>query len=433
VNRNVNQLFAISIFIVVFGGASAWGGEGFGMMKKSASLARVHPPVIFIAGTRISIKASAANSSHSAVAHRLESQLESELLGKNQRLKLDASRPDATIDIRVLQNAYNEKWEDRRMVRYVDKGRKNSKGKTILDPEEITVRFKVVSYSFNAAFRVHDTQKDVSLGADTINWNYAKDFQEGNGSPDSSSLESNAVQSVVSDLTTRLAPTREVVGVLLPRGTFETAAAFADAGLWSKYQEALEKVPPLKNPADEAYRQYALGVAYEAQGYAAEDNDTTLKYLEQASVHYNNAVETNPKEGYFTKPYQSVIFSSRNAEAPISRVSSALVQYQKLKEFADTIAAKTPGARGSKGDFGAPADDAVTNQSVIDMVRAGLPDDVILTSIDSSKSVAFDVTPKGLIQLADAKVGKRIIQRIQAAAGKGTGEPKPKKSAAKKP
>ncbi|HEV7486086.1 MAG TPA: hypothetical protein VGQ65_10415 [Thermoanaerobaculia bacterium] len=429
-NRHCKALYVAVILLLA--SAPLYAGEGFGMMKKSANLTRIHPPQVFIAGTRVSIKVTAASSQYGVAAQRLESQLESELLGKNQRLKLDAARPDATIDVKILQDQFGEKWEDRQMVQYVDRGRKDSKGKTVLDQEQITVRFKVVTYSFTAAFKVHDTQKDVSLAADSINWNYSKDFQDGNGSPDASSLESNAVAAAVANLTNRLAPTREIVGVLLPKGTFEAAAAYADAGLWSKYQEALEKVPPLKNPTDEGYRQYALGVAYEAQGYSADDNDTTLKYLEQASIHYNNAVDANPKEGYFTKPYSSVLFSSHNAEAPISRVSAALVQYQKLKEFSDSLASKAITTRGSKGDLGAPADDAMTNQAVVDMVRAGLAEDVILTAIDTAKNAGFDITPRGLIQLADGKVSKRIIQHMQATTGKTSNEPKAKKSPAKK-
>jgi hypothetical protein len=296
------------------------------------------------------------------------------------------------------------------MVHSVENG-KDSKGRTQYRQEQVIVPFKVVGYSFNTAFKVYDIRADKSLVADTIDWRFSKDFQDGNGAPDTASLENSALQTVVGDLTSRLVPTREVVGVLLPRGSLEAAGAFADAGLWSKYHDALDKLPPLKNPVDESYRQYALGVAYEALGYDAEDDDTTLKYLEEASVHYNNAVDANPKESYFTKPYQSVIFSSRAAEAPIARVSAALVQYQRLKQF----------------------NDAVTNQSVIDMLRAGLAEDVVLTAIDSAAHTAFDVSPKGLIQLADAKASKRLIQRIQTAAAKRSAETKPKKAPTQKP
>jgi len=223
----MNRHFKALCVVVILLSASAplYAGEGFGMMKKSANLTRIHPPQVFIAGTRVSIKVTAASPNYGVAAQRLESQLESELLGKNQRLKLDAQRPDATIDVKILQDQFSEKWEDRQMIRYVDHGRKDSKGRKVLDQEQVTVRFKVVTYAFNAAFKVHDMQKDVSLAADSINWSYNKDFQEGNGSPDASSLESSAVQACVNDLTNRLAPTKEVVGVLLPRGTFETAAA----------------------------------------------------------------------------------------------------------------------------------------------------------------------------------------------------------------
>jgi hypothetical protein len=215
-----------------------------------------------------------------------------------------------------------------------------------------------------------------------------------------------------------------VIGVLLPKGSMEKIIGLADAGLWTKYLDALQKMTPLAKPTDEAYRQYALGVAYEALGYGAEDSDTTLKYLEQASVHYNNAVDTHPKESYFTKSYDA-LFTSKSAEAPLTRVQSALVQYQRMKEFTEATASRSAGAMtGSKGDLGTAVDeDTLSNASVIDMLRAGLSEDVIFTSIDSAKTTSFDVTPKGLIQLAEAKASKKLIQRIQAVASE------PKKAA----
>jgi hypothetical protein len=433
--RPLLQILCVAVLLLPCSSLRA--GEGFGMMKKTANLTRVHPPQVFIPGTKIAIRATAAGGRHAAIAQRIQAELESELLGHNPRLKVDAARPDATIDLSVLQSDYSESWEDRQMVRSVKTGAVDKKNRPIYRDEQVTVRFKVVKYSFSTAYKVHDVRADRSLAGDTISWPYAKDFQDGNGAPDTGSLETSAVHAVVGELTTKLAPTKETIGVLLPKGSLENAAAFADAGLWSKYLDALDKLGALKTPTDEAYRQYALGVAYEALGYGADDSDTTLKYLEQASVHYNNAVDANPREGYFTKPYQSLLFS-RSAEAPIGRVQSALVQYQKLKEFAESIASRPAGGggvSGSKGDLTAAADDAITNQSVIDMLRAGLPEDVILTSIDSAPHTAFDVTPRGLIQLSDAKASTKMIQHIQGVAGgkKSTKSPSAtKKSPAKK-
>ncbi len=371
-NAIVTLVF-VSLFTV-----PALAGEGFGMMKKTANLTRVHPPQVFIPGSRIVIHVTSHSSQHAATAQRLQSQLESQLLGNNPRLKLDASRPETVIDVAVLQSDYSEKWEDRKGYEQYENGKKPN-GKPNYATREVTLRFKVVTYNFNSTFKVHDVRNDHSLAAGAINFPYQKDFQDGNGAPNPGSLETTAVESVVNDLTHRLAPMKEVVGVLLPRGTLENAAAFADAGLWSKYQDALDKIRPFANPLDEAYRQYALGVAYEALGYGAEDPDTTLKYLEQASTHYNNAVDTNPKEGYFTKPYESFIFRGNKAAAPIARVQEALSQYQKLKEFAESGGGEASGqqaAAGGKSLHAAGiAADALTNDGVVDMLRAGLPEE----------------------------------------------------------
>lgn len=432
--RNASALALLFIVLVALAPASQ-AGEGFGMLKKTAKLTRVHPPQVFIMGTKIAIRTSSPGGKYAMGAQRLQSQLESELLGANTRLKLDASRPDATIDVNILQSDYHDEWVRREGTRQVKTGAKDAKGKDVYREERFIYRVKIVKHTFASSFKVHDTRADRSLAADTINRPYSQEFQEGNGAPDAASLENDAIRAVVANLVHRLAPTREVIGVLLPKGTMEKYIALADAGLWTKYLDALQKTSPLAKPTDEAYRQYALGVAHEALGYGAEDADTTLKYLEQASVHYNNAVDAHPKESYFTKAYDAM-FTSKSAEAPLTRVQSALVQYQRMKEFAEAVATRSSGAAtGSKGNLGsAPVDDdTVTNASVVDMLRAGLSEDVIFTSIDSAKKTAFDVTPKGLIQLAEEKASKKLIQHIQAVAAggkKSTSAPKKSSSSA---
>jgi hypothetical protein len=101
-----------------------------------------------------------------------------------------------------------------------------------------------------------------------------------------------------------------------------------------------------------------------------------------------------------------------------------------LKEFADATASREGGvASGAKGDLG---DGTFTNASIIEMLRAGLPEDVILTSINSAKDNSFDVSPKGLIQLAEAKASKKLIQRVQAIASGAKDTPVAAKAAVKK-
>ena len=409
---------------LLFGmGLPASAGEGFGMLKKTANLTRIHPPQVFIAGRTISIRVTSTGNRYAMAAQRLQSQLESELLGNNTRLKLETADPDTTVDVNILQDDYNSEWVQREGIRMVKTNRVDSKGKPIYEEQRVQYRVKIVKHTFGTSFKVHDRRADRSLVADTTNRPFSSEYMEGNGAPDEAWLENDGIRGVVNDLTHRLAPTKEIVGVLIPRGSLENVANLAYAGLWSKYLDSLQKMTPLAKPTDEAYRQYALGVAYEALGYGADDVDTSLKYLEQASVHYNNAVDANPKESYFMKAYQSILFSSKSAAAPMERVQQALVQYQRVKEFEDstssTLSGYAVGSKGSKGG-GTSSGGGITNADVVEMLRAGLSEDVILTSISSAPQTAFDITPKGLIQLAEAKASKKLIQQIQTTASTAT-------------
>jgi hypothetical protein len=415
------RLLSLAVVVSLLIAPASPAGEGFGMLKKAAKLTRVHPPQIFLPGAKIAVRASGQGSKYSAAAQRLQSLLESELLGNDTRLKLEPTKPETIVEVTVLQSDYSDDWQTRKGTQRVKTGSVDSKGKAIYADREVTFRVQIINYTFAAAFKVHDAKGNRSLGADTINRPFHKEFVEGNGAPASSALESDAIRAVVTDMTHRLAPTREVIGVLLPKGTFETAIAYADAGLWTKYLDALEKIPPLAKPTDEAYRQYALGVAFEALGYGAPDVDSTLKYLGQASVHYNNAVDVHPKEAYFTKPYDSFVLSTK-AEAPLGRVQAALVQYQRLKEFAESSAREpavtVAGSKATAGGGRVAEDGGLNNASVIEMLQAGLPEEVILTAINSAQRTSFDVSPKGLIHLAEAKASKKLLQRIQAVAQK---------------
>src|ERR1700677_824871 len=59
------------------------------------------------------------------------------------------------------------------------------------------------------------------------------------------------------------------------------------------------------------------------------------------------------------------------------------------------------------------AQQALNNDSVIKMVKAGLTDDVIVATINANPG-AFDASPDGLIALKQAGVSNRVIDAIVA-------------------
>ncbi len=60
-----------------------------------------------------------------------------------------------------------------------------------------------------------------------------------------------------------------------------------------------------------------------------------------------------------------------------------------------------------------PAEDILTNQSIIEMVVAGLPEDVIIAKIQSS-TTNFDLSTPALVKLNEAKVSSGIIKAMMA-------------------
>lgn len=428
--RNLLTLIALFLLVAV---EAAHGGDGFGVLNKDhARMTRTHPPKVWLRGTRIEVRASGQTQELKAVAERLRSLTESELLGADPRLRSDTDRPETIVEITVVQSEGKEDWENRTVLKQRKTGQVTSEGKPIYQDYEDTVRYKIVTYRFNAAYKVRDARANTNLDADTVSTSYRQEFSEGTGAPDLSSLEEDGAKKVVTTITMRIAPSKEEIGALVPRGSLKDYAKLAEAGLWNQYLEALQGLSPRPKPQDDSYRQYAIGLAYEALGYSAETADETIRYLQQASVHYNQALTMNPGEGYFSQPYKRRAFNVPFLQPtmgfvvrdqyppPLARVKEALVDYQRVKEFeAETLQAAAGGKDlgGSEtASLPEPAAEALTNAGVIEMVKAGLPEDIILTAIDTAESVSFDVSPKGLIELSRAKVSKSIIQRLQARA-----------------
>lgn len=435
-NRSFQRGFLLAG--TLFAGAlSAEAKEGFSLMnKKVASVVRVSPPAVFLMGVKIQVKASASGSVDGSLAQRLQSQLESELISRDSRLVAETSRPETLIEISILQNDQNERWENREESQLVKVG-KDSKGKAIYDTRKVTVRYKVVTHGFAVSYKVTDRAKGLSLDADSLRFDFTDDFREGRDAPEMFSLEASAISRTVDAIARRITPIRETIGVLIPKGSLEDLANLAVAGQWNLYLEALERRTPNPKPLDESYRQYALGVAYEALGYAAEDPAETLKYLEQASVYYNKALETNPGEKFFTQAYDSFL-TSKKAAAPLERVQTALTNYRKIKDFQEKYASLQTVAQAdvSGGKALGGSADEMNNAAVIQMTRAGLPSDIILTAVETAKKTNFDVSPQGLIALSEAEVDKKIIQRLQEIATgkkKAASSPAVRKPAVPKP
>jgi hypothetical protein len=420
--------------ICVAGTSSAWAGEGWGMSKKSVTLNRSMPAQVKLAGTRIQVRVSALKKSNAGVAERMQTELESELLGNDASLTLDGKSPTTAVDVIVLRSEYSDSAETRQEARGNQK--KGSNNPLKVDVEQTAVSYKTVRQTFTVSLKARDVRANKMLVADNITKNYKESIEEGNAVPDPGTVEDTNMTDVVQEITRILTPTKETITVMLPRGRLDDAVPYGLAGMWNKYLDVMLRLPVLTNPVEESYHQYALGVAYEALAYSADDLDAALKYLEKAATYYNNAAEANPKETNFilsSKPSSLFARAQSTAgklipvlsqhkekkqpvllQAPLGRVEAAQAQYQKLKDLRG-------GSRGSTDKPTSKASaDAVTNESIVDMLRAGIPEDVIIATIDGAPQRNLDVTPKGLIQLSEAKASPDLLRHVREVASKST-------------
>lgn len=444
--RSLALWLALSALAVV----PAWAGDGFGTLTKDfAVVNRAHPPRVFLTGTRIAVKASGQTAALKPAAEKLRTLLESELLSADSRLTVDEKSPQTLVEVTVVEDTGKNTWGTRMMVERVDTGREDAKGKPIYHDEKTPQKYETVTHTLSVAFKARDVRTKANLDADSFTKKFSQEYVDGDGAPELETVETSAINEVVDQIRTRLTPTIEKLPVLLPRGSLKDLNNLATAGLWNQYMEALESLPQRPKTDDESYRQYALGLAYEALGYAAETPDDTLRYLQQASAYYNQALQANPGEKYFSQPFSrhsfsvgkllkpsqlfhksesaieesadSAKISSDDVPPPLERVKAALVDYQRIKDFPSGAGGGTGKSAQAdaktKKDAG-KADDVLDNDDVIEMVKAGLPEPVILTAIDSAASHQFDVTAKGLIQLGKARVSKTIIEHIQSRASR---------------
>ena len=126
--------------------------------------------------------------------------------------------------------------------------------------------------------------------------------------PTPSELRSRLISMPCSRSPSIIVNTDEKVDVFLARkeGPLDEGDKDAMTGLWERALETYETAPAFPKPAEDAYRLYDIGVAYEALAYQAEDEKATMKYLDQAAINYGKAIDAKPDEKYFLEPQKRI-------------------------------------------------------------------------------------------------------------------------------
>lgn len=395
--------------------------------KLEAKLKRKRPPEYYVMNTAVKLQIKPLNHPYAAL---LQARLESGLFAQDSRLKSEEGRPETIIvcDITRL-DASDDAWEKRttkesqkvgeQQVWDAKKGKYKTENK--YDTVPVTRNYKVVKGGINISYQTHDAKTRQTLDAQNVQANFQQDYLDGNGARTAHEVREALVNAAVAQLVARLTPTTEEVKIFLPRGKVEDFSKLGQAGLWEKMREGVEKMGALKNPKDEAYRQFGIGAANEGLAYQAPDLGTTQTLLEAAVVHYNQAIELKPDEKYFREPLTRI----EQSLAQYKKLSSQLAVYAQAKALAQpppaaphtgakTLPSATPLAPPTATPSQAPPTaKALTNQQVIEMAKAGVSELRIIASINGAPAVQFDLSPQGLIELTTNKIPEKIISAME--------------------
>lgn len=428
-------------------------------MKKKVVLRRKLPSAIKLSATSFAVKTTAHDKNQEDVAQAMADVLETDLLKNDHRLKVEKNSPDFVVSCTVTH------YEIPAPQSFVRNEVVVQKGHNLEEPK----KFYKITGTLEVAYQAKD-RSGKTLDSDNFTAKYSRDFEEGTNQatdksigskmadpfkrmagkktedsgtpPTPMELRHQLIQQVVTDISTRLVSTEQAVDVYLARGKLDSANKLAESGLWSRYLENLETMTPFTSPKDDAYRLYNIGVAYEALGYQTEDRAAAKKFLEQASIYYGKAIDGKPEEKFFLEPQnrietavayykkledrQKAPVEAESHPAPAPAAAESKKTSAKASGTGDSahpgttnvakkslVSSKPPLTNAASKQKETPAAPALNNQKVVEMVKSGVDEDNVIATIRQARSVDFDISPDGQIQLAKNGVKGKIVAAMR--------------------
>jgi hypothetical protein len=406
-NRGVKLQVAACLCVGLAVTATA-GAQSFGTAKEKVTLLRKLPALVHLPGDSIAVRVTGHEGD---LARDLQSMLEAELTKDDPRLRVEEHSPAAIISCRITDFSHPPPTVTARPSMAVGKNAPK------------TQNYLRVTGSLGIAFQTRSAG-GATLSSDNVMAKYDREFDSagntasegvkgtvtsawkrvtgGAGSedlnpPTDPELRTKLVSEAVQKIAAHVVDTRETVEVYLAkqRGALDDGDKLAVGGLWERALETFENATPNPKPAEDAYRLYNVGVAYEALAYKAEDPKVAMKYLDQAAIDYGKAIDARPAEKYFLEPQR--------------RIEDAIAHYRQLEQQRHFVAQAAPAPS-------APAGKALTNAQVIAMVKAGMDDDTVAQAIRSAKVVNFDLTAGGQKALTDGGASATVLAAMKARA-----------------
>lgn len=405
------------------GVALAQFGKGLLQSKTEVALSRRLPPKIVIPGPAIKVEV-VSRVGQDSVAERFRTALEARLTANDAGVKLGQPVADTLVHCTITRLDIRQTAGSRKELVTKQTGTKQELNAKTGKMETIPVYgnvtetryFTTVQADLRVEVRVRVVKTGALIAAKAYTPASTTEYKAGVTPPErqiETALLSRGVHAAAGVVTP--AEYRPIVLLARPNNDVDNRNKLAAAGLWSRMADELERMKPLSDLKKDAYRLYNIGVANEAQAYAANDLAATKQFLERASAMYALALERKPDEDYFQPPIARItesktLFDEFERQLGIIAAGGSLPDLTPAGET-DPAAAATAGATPGAATAAGPG---MTNKDVIDLVRAGLSEENLLAAIKDAKAVTFDLSVEGLKELMAGKVPNAVVAAMRA-------------------
>ncbi len=398
---------------------------GFPMMRKNVVQLRTRQPALVrLADTTVAFIGGATNPEYSPVEASLLATLETELLKNENTLIKKSSPAEAAWTLSLKVTGYSLMPPQQRT---------EGSGATLTHYTRWVGSLNVAYQVLDHLGKVHDAQN--------VSSNYDKEFNssgvpnvlhfppigrhttpssepKGKDPKTTEDVKQILINDIVTKIGASLGNTTRTLEILVATGEdhLNQAAVFMDDRLWSRALDLLGSTPAFPKPDEEAYRQYDLGLVYEAVSYDSKDAMDQRQNIYKAAEYYDKALEMNPRERYFVDS--------------VARSKDAISRYKAIDD--ELSAAKKSGGKGPQNTVtpvsekakvvnGQPQSTApasvFTAKDAIDLFDAQVPQEQIIEMIQKSP-VQFDPLDKAtVLAMAKAKLPLAIQNEMRKKVG----------------
>jgi hypothetical protein len=394
----------LGVFLVVSAVASVVvpeaAAQGWGMRRLDVTLTRKLPSTLTFTGNTVKVRldTSAQGRVPPQVAEIFRTRLTAELF-KDSRIVEEKTTPDAIIETTV--NDFSSATTPVQRSNFDLKTKRNVPFYNKIVTGGVTVSYRTLDgrdkRGLDSANLRFEVQQEFTPTGEPVRELFVKGKNEAfKKLPSQNEVSEYLVNGIVMQVTRRIVSVDETISVPLPRGKLEPASKLGAAARWGAMLETVEKMPPFPQAPDEAFRQYAIGIANEALAYQETDRGRSQDLLAGAALAYKKAIQAAPGEDVFQ--------AAQNRMAGYGGSSTAV---------ATTGESDTGASRAVS-----PAAGAMTNMDVIKFAREKFSEDFMIDAINAAPSVAFDMSTDSLVDLKRSGVSERVIKTMRDKAAK---------------